>query len=274
MAVRIVTVARDAELWSRRRRLAGDDGGAVAAPRPGYDPAVVDALVPAASAGWPRRRRRGCGVLDAEPTPMVTIDRRVSTGRWPAIADFADIKSPWLRGHSTGVADLVAAAGTARRPVQRSGDGGGSGCTASTTSGSVGVPNGIWDPAGPLSAEQWERVRLHPYLSERVLQRLPMLAPLADRRGGPPRARRRLRIPPGLHAAEQVRAGTARRGRRLPRDDRGPSASAGAERARMRRRSCAPTLEAGRFGHAPGRRGARRSRRGTSDGGRPPIRPA
>ena len=46
--------------------------------------------------------------------------------------------------------------------------------------GRVGVPNGIWDRPGPLSADQWERVRLHPYLTERVLRRCPLLAPFAD----------------------------------------------------------------------------------------------
>src|SRR5690606_33407795 len=46
--------------------------------------------------------------------------------------------------------------------------------------GRVGVPSGIWDRPGPLTAEQWERVRLHPYLTERVLQRCAVLAPFAD----------------------------------------------------------------------------------------------
>ena len=44
--------------------------------------------------------------------------------------------------------------------------------------GRVGVPSGIWDRHGPLTAEQWERVRLHPYLTERVLRRCALLAPL------------------------------------------------------------------------------------------------
>jgi HD-GYP domain-containing protein (c-di-GMP phosphodiesterase class II) len=46
--------------------------------------------------------------------------------------------------------------------------------------GRVGVPSGIWDHPGPLSAEQWERVRLHTYLGERVLRRCGLLAPYAD----------------------------------------------------------------------------------------------
>ncbi|MGH2967652.1 MAG: HD domain-containing phosphohydrolase, partial [Solirubrobacteraceae bacterium] len=45
--------------------------------------------------------------------------------------------------------------------------------------GIVSVPNGIWDKPGPLSAGEWERVRLHPYYTERVLERSRVLAPLA-----------------------------------------------------------------------------------------------
>jgi HD-GYP domain-containing protein (c-di-GMP phosphodiesterase class II) len=40
------------------------------------------------------------------------------------------------------------------------------------------VSNAIWDKAGPLGAGEWERVRLHPYLTERMLQFSDLLAPL------------------------------------------------------------------------------------------------
>jgi HD-GYP domain-containing protein (c-di-GMP phosphodiesterase class II) len=43
----------------------------------------------------------------------------------------------------------------------------------------VAVPNGIWDKPGRLSAGEQERVRLHPYYTERVLERSRALAPLA-----------------------------------------------------------------------------------------------
>src|SRR5207247_3158519 len=38
--------------------------------------------------------------------------------------------------------------------------------------------NAIWDKRGPLAAGEWERVRLHPYLTERMLRQSPALAPL------------------------------------------------------------------------------------------------
>ena len=45
--------------------------------------------------------------------------------------------------------------------------------------GRVAVPNGIWDKPGALNAGERERVRLHPYYTERVLERSAVLAPLA-----------------------------------------------------------------------------------------------
>ena len=44
--------------------------------------------------------------------------------------------------------------------------------------GRVAVENGIWDKPGPLGAGERERVRLHPYLNERMMQQAPALAPL------------------------------------------------------------------------------------------------
>ena len=40
------------------------------------------------------------------------------------------------------------------------------------------MSNSIWDKRGPLGAGEWERVRMHPYLTERMLHRSPALAPL------------------------------------------------------------------------------------------------
>ena len=45
--------------------------------------------------------------------------------------------------------------------------------------GRLGVSNAIWDKPGPLAPGEWERVRLHPYLTERMLHQSSALAPLA-----------------------------------------------------------------------------------------------
>jgi HD-GYP domain-containing protein (c-di-GMP phosphodiesterase class II) len=89
--------------------------------------------------------------------------------------DYADLKSPSWLGHSREVARL--AADGARRL----------GLPASEVTlveraalvhdlGVVGVSTGVWDKPGALSAAERERVRTHPYLTERVLSRPARLA--------------------------------------------------------------------------------------------------
>jgi len=96
-----------------------------------------------------------------------------------AIANFVDLKSPFTLGHSVAVADLCAAAGrrlglapaeaaTLRRAGLVHGF------------GRLGVSNSIWDRPGPLSAGERERIRMYPYLTERMLHQSAALAPLGD----------------------------------------------------------------------------------------------
>jgi HD-GYP domain-containing protein (c-di-GMP phosphodiesterase class II) len=46
--------------------------------------------------------------------------------------------------------------------------------------GRLGVPNTVWDKQGPLTRSEQERVRTHPYLSERMLAFCPSLARLGQ----------------------------------------------------------------------------------------------
>ena len=46
--------------------------------------------------------------------------------------------------------------------------------------GRVAIENGIWDKPGPLTTSEWERVRLHPYYTERILARCSPLAALVE----------------------------------------------------------------------------------------------
>ena len=87
--------------------------------------------------------------------------------------------------------------------------------------GRLGVSNAIWDKPDPLGAGEWERVRLHPYLTERMLQQSPSLAPLGAIAVQHARAARRL----GLSARPLRRGDLAagpgpRRRRRVPGDAR------------------------------------------------------
>jgi HD-GYP domain-containing protein (c-di-GMP phosphodiesterase class II) len=116
-------------------------------------------------------------VLDIEPFPQVWIGDDKVDAAFMAIAALTGLKSPWLREHSTGVADLAeAAAWRLGLPV------------ASVTLvrraalahdlGRVGVSNAIWEKPGPLGFGEWERVRLHPHFTERAFAQSRELAPV------------------------------------------------------------------------------------------------
>jgi HD-GYP domain-containing protein (c-di-GMP phosphodiesterase class II) len=116
-------------------------------------------------------------VIDAEPSLGQPLDTAELDDVLGAIGEFAELKSPWRMGHATAVAELAAeAARLAGLPAED--------VTTLRRSalvedlGHLGVSNAIWDKLGPLSPSEVERVRLHPYLTERMLSFSPALAPL------------------------------------------------------------------------------------------------
>ncbi len=119
--------------------------------------------------------RDALAVLAAEPAlPMRVADAELEAAL-EAMADFTDVKSPYTIGHSRAVADL---AGEAAR-IFGLGDGAGklvrrAGLVHDL--GRLGVSNAIWDKPGRLSHAETERVRLHPYLTERMQASSPALA--------------------------------------------------------------------------------------------------
>ena len=182
VAVRIVAAARDAELFTRHFGWPAARDVLTRRRGRGYDPSVVDILVGDGERWLSEPGDDPCpAVLDAEPAPMRTTSDLDTPLR--AMADFADLKSPWFRGHSPAVAELAVAAGTAAGMSHDDTTRLGRAALVHDV-GQVGIAAGIWDHPGPLSAEQWERARLHPYLSERVLRRCRLLVPLADLAAG------------------------------------------------------------------------------------------
>ena len=169
------------------------------------------------------------------------IDRALA-----AMGDFADLVSPYLAG-SLSRSGGAGERGGAAVPVRRGRVTGIAARGARARRGPGCGPGPIWQKPGPLTAGEWERVRLHPYHSERILCRSPFLAALDPGRNRPPRAARRLGLPPrcGRRLAHAGCA-AARRGRRLPRDDRAAPAPRGAlPRAGRRRRSAMRPAPAG-----------------------------
>jgi HD-GYP domain-containing protein (c-di-GMP phosphodiesterase class II) len=115
--------------------------------------------------------------LEIEPFPQIRISGERVDAAFTAIAALAGLKSPWLREHSTGVAELAEAAAwrmglpaASVTLVRRA--------ALAQDVGRVGVSNAIWEKPGPLGFGDWERVRLHPHFSERAFAQSPTLAPI------------------------------------------------------------------------------------------------
>ena len=144
------------------------------------DPALAEAF---ADAAWELLAAAAvddpwAATCRAEPGPPRSLPAGGLDAVAAAYGEAVDLKTPYLHGHSGGVAELAgraaAAAGLdadAQADVRRAGH--------LHDIGRAGVPTGVWERPGPLSRADWELVRLHPYHAERILARAPALAPLA-----------------------------------------------------------------------------------------------
>jgi HD-GYP domain-containing protein (c-di-GMP phosphodiesterase class II)/DNA-binding CsgD family transcriptional regulator len=179
LAVRIAVVARDADLATA---LHTDPRGWMSERRGrAYDPVVVDAFeqvgpdVLAELDGGDEWE----AALTREPEPVTTVGPDTLDAVLAAFADFADLKSPWIRGHSRRVASLAEEAARlagldapACDDLRRAG--------LVHDLGRVAVENGIWDKPGALTTSEWERLRLHAYYTERILDRCSSLASIVE----------------------------------------------------------------------------------------------
>src|SRR5205085_5543930 len=116
-------------------------------------------------------------VIESEPALAVVLSWDRFDAALLAVANFVDLKSPYSLGHSRAVAELAAAAGAQLgvaeaevRTLRRAG--------LVHDFGRLGVSNALWDKRGQLGTGEWERVRLHPYVTDRMLQQSAVLAPL------------------------------------------------------------------------------------------------
>jgi HD-GYP domain-containing protein (c-di-GMP phosphodiesterase class II) len=179
LEMRVTALAETAEVFLRS---GGTDGAAtMVRARSGtqFDPDLADLFVHEAD-------QLTAGLLDCDPWEAALAaapdDGRLSGGdldaALTAMGDFADLKSPYTTGHSRSVAELAAEAGqvvglgaSAAEALRRAG--------WVHDLGRMGVSNEVWDKQGPLSQADRERIRMHPYLGERILARLPGMKEIA-----------------------------------------------------------------------------------------------
>ena len=176
VASRIVQLAEFLEVAHRND---GIDGALdLARRRSGsqFDPALVEVVVADAEKvfqGLDELDAWGA-VIDGEPALARMLSQAECDEALAAIGRYVDLKSPYTAGHSAAVASLAeaTAAGlglpaTDQRLLWRAG--------IVSSFGRLGVSNAIWDKAGSLTASDWERVRLYPAYTERMLRRSPAL---------------------------------------------------------------------------------------------------
>lgn len=179
LSTRIVTLSQDAMVF---HQLGGPEAAvSVVRKRKGgaYDPRLADlfcekakALLDGIGAGaaWD-------AVLAAEPGRRGALSPDELDNALAVMADFADLKSLFTLGHSPALGSLAASAAERMglpqgetRMLRRAG--------WAARLGRTAISSGIWDKPGKLSAEDWDRIRLHPYHGERLLCRAPGLADL------------------------------------------------------------------------------------------------
>jgi HD-GYP domain-containing protein (c-di-GMP phosphodiesterase class II) len=175
-------VAQLAEFTEVAQRVGGTQAAVtLARDRAGqqFDPRLAELLAAEADAIFEGLDAVGNfrAVIDAEPALAVVVSGERFDAALRAVANFIDLKSPYTLGHSGAVAELAASAATGLgladddvRTVHRAG--------LVHDFGRLGVSNAIWDKRGPLGAGEWERIRMFPYLTERMLRFSDALAPL------------------------------------------------------------------------------------------------
>jgi HD-GYP domain-containing protein (c-di-GMP phosphodiesterase class II) len=141
-----------------------------------YDPALADLFV-AHGRGWFDRLAEiepWDAVLALEPEPHRVLAGAELDEALTVVADFIDLKSPYMGGHSRRCAQVAADAGEV---LGLDTDAAVALCRAALVHdfGTTVVPNSIWDKPGPLTRAEFDRVELHPMVTEQMLRRSPAL---------------------------------------------------------------------------------------------------
>jgi len=111
-------------------------------------------------------------VIDLEPVELIVYAEEARLDSvCEAFADVIDVKSPYTHAHSRGV--MNAAVHISRelnfdearlKMVQRA--------ALLHDIGKLSVPNNILDKPGKLTAQEWDVVKLHPYYTQQILEKI------------------------------------------------------------------------------------------------------
>lgn len=182
LAVRIFVFCRDLAF----QRLIGGEAHAVEVAREraghAFDPEMARVFVAhsdevfAAAAGT---ESSWASILEAEPKPWdILVGEEIDTAL-AAIGDFADLISPSFSAHSADLAELAERAAHIAgmddetiRDIRRA--------ARVHDVGRVAISPDIWEKTDPLSRDDQEQMRLHPYYTERVLSQSTFFRQLSD----------------------------------------------------------------------------------------------
>jgi HD-GYP domain-containing protein (c-di-GMP phosphodiesterase class II)/DNA-binding CsgD family transcriptional regulator len=144
-----------------------------------YDPALADLFADHGRAWFDRLAETDPwdAVLALEPEPHRILAGAELDDALTVVADFIDLKSPYMGGHSRRCAQLATGAGQVLGLDDASTDALRRAALVHDF-GTTVVPNSIWDKPGSLTRAEFDRVELHPMVTEQMLRRSPALAAL------------------------------------------------------------------------------------------------
>lgn len=163
LPMRIAQIAQEFEVLTRAESVETALEIVVARRAKAYDPALADVVVAHGREWWQK-------VCDLDPWDAALerapaeppLEGESLRDTLVLIADFADLKSPWMAGHSRAVAELATAASDRRAEAG----------ALLHDLGRVAVPNSIWDKPGPLTRDERDRVEVHALVTEQLVRRL------------------------------------------------------------------------------------------------------
>ncbi|BBX18408.1 3'3'-cGAMP-specific phosphodiesterase 3 [Mycolicibacterium duvalii] len=184
IAIRVAQLADTVEVHHRTLGIPG--AVAVVRSRRGgqFDPVVADAFLADAEPilAGPPAGDTWHAALHESPDRGERLDGAELDTLLRALGEFVDLKCPFTLGHSRAVADL--AAGAARSAgldeaevstIRRAG--------YVHDLGRIGVSYRVWSKPAVLTPGEFEHVRLHPYLTVRILSQVPGLREVAELAG-------------------------------------------------------------------------------------------